>query len=119
MKSEFYKHQIYNYVYTYFRNLKSKENEKLNNLLDAMKDFFANKLCSTEDDLEEVHDKTSRATSDNAIQYCPNCMTRRGCSCDDCTVTHMMSCEGTHFSNLIKLKTVDVFLSFQKLQILL
>ncbi|KAK6635681.1 hypothetical protein RUM44_000935 [Polyplax serrata] len=76
-----------------YRNLKSKENEKLSNLLDAMKDFFANKLCTTDDDLDEIQDKNSYSASDDVVQYCPNCMTRRDCPCEDCSVAHMMSCE--------------------------
>ena len=91
-------YKIIDNKFIYFRNLKSKENEKLNNLIDAMKDFFSNKLCTSDDNLDEAHEKNhTNLTPNGAIQYCPNCMTRRGCPCNDCTVTHMISCEGYIF----------------------
>lgn len=86
---------MYQLVSLTYRNLRSKENEKLNHLLDAMKEFFANKMLSGEEELQSNGDKNQCSASDDA--YCPNCMTRRSCPCDECTVTHMMSCEGNFF----------------------
>lgn len=80
-----------------------------------MKDFFSNKLCTSDDNLDEAHEKNhTNLTPNGAIQYCPNCMTRRGCPCNDCTVTHMISCEGYIFFFFILISIIIIIMFYEK-----
>ncbi|KAL0269845.1 UNVERIFIED_CONTAM: hypothetical protein PYX00_007444 [Menopon gallinae] len=75
-----------------YKNSKAREVETLNDLQDILKSFFANRLNAVNGN--GYVDGNSDFANDDASQYCLNCLTRRGCPCDECTVTHMLSCEG-------------------------